>query len=425
MRRKRRTSDKSFAPSLATDKILKEFGSSTDLSGLNALMIGSAIFETEQVLRSRQVDRVIIPLYQSRKIQYDLPAISKLIRDLLIFTLVEDVEIEFRPLKTQLHFEGMDSDRSVSSVCLFSGGTDSYAGVLLTKEVLGDLEGVFCAHADQARIIHIVEDLRRKILRRKGIGLVKVGIPSMEARGYAQLRGFLYLLAGTVVAHRLNSERIVVTECGPTMYQPRFSPLDSITMTTHPFVVRTAAEVAKLLLRRELKVIIPFENLTKAEVIAICPEKQGLKYTHSCITQRFGTHDGTCYGCIIRRLATIATGVEDVKYNKNPISDSEARAGNLYSLLTFCYELLTDFKEMEEYERGIIDTYHKRDLFKRFALDNFAAIHQLLSNNKRVVRPIRDMYESLASKLGDKIFEHRLSQLAHPKMLPNFKKQAS
>jgi 7-cyano-7-deazaguanine synthase in queuosine biosynthesis len=388
-------------------------------------MIGSAIFETEQVLRSRQVDRVIIPLYQSRKIQYDLPAISKLIRDLLIFTLVEDVEIEFRPLKTQLHFEGMDSDRSVSSVCLFSGGTDSYAGVLLTKEVLGDLEGVFCAHADQARIIHIVEDLRRKILRRKGIGLVKVGIPSMEARGYAQLRGFLYLLAGTVVAHRLNSERIVVTECGPTMYQPRFSPLDSITMTTHPFVVRTAAEVAKLLLRRELKVIIPFENLTKAEVIAICPEKQGLKYTHSCITQRFGTHDGTCYGCIIRRLATIATGVEDVKYNKNPISDSEARAGNLYSLLTFCYELLTDFKEMEEYERGIIDTYHKRDLFKRFALDNFAAIHQLLSNNKRVVRPIRDMYESLASKLGDKIFEHRLSQLAHPKMLPNFKKQAS
>jgi hypothetical protein len=424
MRRKRRTPDKSFSPSPATDKILKEFGSSTDMSGLNALIIGSAIFETEQVLRSRRISKVIIPLYQSNKVQYDLTAIRKLIHELLIFTVVEDVEIEFRFLKTQLSFEYANSERSVSSVCLFSGGTDSYSGVLLSREVLGDLEGVFCAHADQARIIHIVEDLRREILGRKGISLLKVGVPSMEARGYAQLRGFLYLLAGAAVAHKLKSEQIVVTECGPTMYQPAFSPLDSITMTTHPFVVRTAAQVSSLLLGRELKVIIPFENLTKAEVIAISPEKQGLKYTHSCITQRFGTHDGTCYGCVIRRLATIAADVEDVKYNKNPVGDSKAHAGNLYSLLHFCYEVLTDFNEMEEYERGIIDTYRKRDLFRRFALDNFAAIHRLLVENKRVVRPIREIYKSLAEKIGTAILDERLAQLARPTMAPNFKKSS-
>jgi hypothetical protein len=418
-------SKQTFAPSPPSDKVLKEFGSSTDLYGLNALIIGSSIFETEQELRSGRVRKVIIPLYHSSRVQYDLTALGKLIHELLIFTVVEDIEIEFRPIKTQLSLEYTDPERSVANVCLFSGGTDSYAGVLLTQEKLGDLKGVFCAHADQARIIHIVEDLRRVILQRKGIDLVKVGVPSMGARGYAQLRGFLYLLAGAVVAHKLGSERIVVTECGPTMYQPRFSPLDSITMTTHPFVVRTAAQVASLLLHRELRVITPFENLTKAEVVAICPEKQGLKHTHSCITQRFGTHDGTCYGCVIRRLATIAAGVEDVKYKKNPISDSNAQAGNLYSLLTFCYEILTGFNEMEEYERGIIDTYRKRDLFRRFALDNFAAIQRLLSDNKRVVRPIREMYESLAHKLGTKIFEERLAQLAHPTVVPNFRKQAT
>jgi hypothetical protein len=79
---------------------------------------------------------------------------------------------------------------------------------------------------------------------------------------------------------------------------------------------------------------------------------------------------------------------------------------------------------MEEYERGIIDTYRKRDLFRRFALDNFAALHRLLVENKRVVRPIREMYESLAHKVGPRIFEERLAQLAHPTVVPNFEKAA-
>jgi 7-cyano-7-deazaguanine synthase in queuosine biosynthesis len=412
-----------FAPPPPSDKVLEEYGS-IGLYGLNALIVGSAIFETEQKLRTDEIRKVIIPLYYSNKVSYDLTTLAKFIHELLIFTIVEDIEIEFKPLKTQLSFENTGPERSVSNVCLFSGGTDSYAGVLLAREKFDDLKAVFCAHTDQSRIIHIVEKLRREILLQKGIELVKVGVPKMEARGYAQLRGFLYLLAGAVVAHKTGAERLFVTEVGPTMYQPRFSPLDSITMTTHPFVVRTAAKVASLLLNRELTVITPFENLTKAEVVALCPNKKGLKNTHSCISQRFGTHDGTCYGCVIRRLATTAAGVGDVKYNRNPISDPNANAGNLYSLLTFCYEVLTSFDEMEEYERGMIDSYRKRDLFSRFALDNFTAIHRLLAENRRVVRPVRDMYQGLARKLGNGIFENRLAELAKPTVTPNFNKHA-
>jgi 7-cyano-7-deazaguanine synthase in queuosine biosynthesis len=420
-----RKGNEAFAPSLPSDQVLNEFKLPTDLPGLNALVIGSSIFETEQALREEQVRRVVIPIYSSSEIKYDLSAIGKLIHELLIFVLAEDIDVEFRLVENkQTSFDIARHERTVPNICLFSGGTDSYSGVLVTQQSLGDLEAVFCAHVDQAKTIHIVDNLERKILRQKRIDIIKVRVPSIEARGYAQLRGFLYLLAATSVAHKLKSERIVVTECGPTMYQPRFSPLDSITMTTNPFVVRTAAQVASLLLQHELKVVTPFENLTKAEVIAISPQKEGLKFTHSCISQRFGTHDGTCYGCVIRRLATIAVGVEDVTYRKNPISDPKAHAGNLYSLLTFCYDILTSFNEMEEYEVGAINTYGKRDLFRRFALDNFAAIHRLLSNNNRVVRPIHDMYENLAQKMGTQIFEDRLTQLAHPTVTPNFKKQA-
>lgn len=417
--------NETFAPSLPGDKALNEFSLPTDFSGLNALVIGSSIFETEQALRENQVRKVVIPIYNSSESKYDLVAIRALIHELLIFILAEDIDVEFRSVANyQTSFDIPPIERIVSNVCLFSGGTDSYSGVLVTQQSLGDIEAAFCAHADQAKTIHIVDNLERKILRQKGIEIVKVRVPSIEAKGYAQLRGFLYILAATSVAYKLRSERIVVTECGPTMYQPRFSPLDSITMTTNPFVVQTAAKIASLLLQRELKVITPFEDLTKAEVIAICPQKEGLKFTHSCISQRFGTHDGTCYGCVIRRLATIAVGVEDVTYRKNPISDPRAHAGNLYSLLTFCYDILTGFNEMEEYEVGTINTYGKRDLFRRFALDNFAAIHRLLSNHNRVVRPIRDMYESLAQKIGTQMFEDRLTQLAYPTVVPNFKKQA-
>lgn len=424
MKRKRRSKPKSFAPSPPTDKALKQFGSASDPGGLNALSIGTSVFEIEQALRSRQVERATIPFYQSNKIHKHLPAIGTLIHELFVFTVVEDIKIEFVPMKTQLSFDYAATELSAKSVCLFSGGTDSYAGVLVTQEQLGDVEAVFCAHADQSRIIHIVDDLHRDILTSKAIDFVKVGVPTIRATGYAQLRGFLYLLAATAVAHKVGAKQIVVTECGPTMYQPRFSPLDSITMTTHPFVVATAAQVANLLVDWKVDVIMPFENLTKAEVIAICPEKQGIKRTHSCISQRFGTHDGTCYGCVIRRLATIATGVKDVKYQKNPIGDPQAHAGNLYSLLTYCFDVLTSFDEMEEYERGMIDSYQKRDLFRRFALDNFAAIHRLLLDGKRVVRPIHEIYDTLVQQLGTKILDQRLDFLAKPTVVPDFQKVA-
>lgn len=193
-------------------------------------------------------------------------------------------------------------------------------------------------------------------------------------------------------------------------------------MTTHPFVVRKAQEVLSLLLGRPIRVITPFENLTNAEVVAICPSKEGLKYTHSCISQRFGTHDGTCYGCVIRRLATTAAGVDDVKYDKNPISDSRAKAGNLYSLLSFCAEILTQYGRMEEFEIGMIEAYKKKNLFRRFALDNFAAIHRLVSQNKRVVSPIRAMYDNVTKRLAKNALEKRLVLLSNPTIRPNFSK---
>ena len=407
-----------FLPELPSEKVVSQFGS---IPGLNAILVGSSIFQLEQAIRSRRMGKLIVPIYSTGRVHYDLTTLGRLLHELIVFTLVEDVDIEFQELRWEggEQLELLDISR-VDNVCLFSGGVDSYAGFLLSQEALGSVEGVFCAHTDQARIIHIVSELQRKTMGPRGLAVSKVSVPSMGARGYAQLRGFLYLLSAGAFADKRGARRIVVTECGPTMYQPRFSPLDSITMTTHPFVVEKAAEVVSILLKRDIKVVTPFENLTKAEVVAICPSKEGLKYTHSCISQRFGTHDGTCYGCVIRRLATIAAGVDDVRYDKNPIADPNARAGNLYSLLSFCAEILTQYNRMEEFEIGTIETYNKRGLFRRFALDNFAAILRLLSDNKRVLKPIRQMYSTVAKSVGASTLEGRLAELERQGIRPYF-----
>jgi 7-cyano-7-deazaguanine synthase in queuosine biosynthesis len=422
MKSKLKRAMRAFVPEPPSEKIVSQFGRT---AGINAISVGTSVFQLEQAIRTRRIRKLTVPIYGSGRTRYDLARLGRLLHELIVFTLVEDVDVEFK----ELRWEGGEQldlldIRQVENVCLFSGGVDSYAGLLLSHQALGSVEGVFCAHADQARIIHILADLQRRVMDPLGIRISKVSVPSIGARGYAQLRGFLYLLSAGAFADKRGARRIIVTECGPTMYQPRFSPLDSITMTTHPFVVRKAQEVTSLLLGRDVQVIIPFENLTKAEVVAICPSKEGLKYTHSCITQRFGTHDGTCYGCVIRRLATIAAGVEDVKYNKNPIGDPNARAGNLYSLLNFCAQILTQYNRMEEFEIGMIEAYHKKDLFRRFALDNFSAIFRLLSQKKRVVRPIREMYNSVASRLGSGVIEGRLAELANPSVSPDFSKIA-
>ena len=98
-------------------------------------------------------------------------------------------------------------------------------------------------------------------------------------------------------------------------------------MTTHPKVVQLAGQAINLLLGRKITIKTPFENLTKAEVVAISPMKPAIKLTHSCITHRFGNHDGTCYGCVLRRLATTAADVPDVKYLKNPIARENTHSG--------------------------------------------------------------------------------------------------
>jgi hypothetical protein len=205
------------------------------------------------------------------------------------------------------------------------------------------------------------------------------------------------------------------------MYQPKFGPLDRVTMTTHPYVVALSKRVIETLLDREVEILLPFEDLTKAEVMALAPRRRGLAGTYSCVTQRFDRPDGTCYGCVIRRLAALAAGVRDTRYYKDPLLDAKAARGNLLALLRFCLDYLADPGTMEEHEVGEIEAYHKQDLFRRFALDNFAGIHRLVLRRRSLAPDVRRVYGYCLEILGGTgDLDERLAQLAARRFVPAF-----
>lgn len=384
-----------------------------NLPGLNAFTVAWGLFELEKQLRGQRVSRAVMPIYEPTALGYDLETLSRYLQELILFVFAEKVAIEFKRISLRGTAKASEAvvTKKVANLCLFSGGVDSYSGILLAKQQLGDVQGVFCGHADQSKASNIVTNLEEEVLRPRGIELVRLRAPRIGTDGYAQLRGFFYIVAAGSWLQLLHASRLLVTECGPTMYQPRFGPFDAVTMTTHPRVVELSSAVLNLLLAREVQISIPFENFTKAEVMAAAPEKKGLRLTHSCITQRFGYHDGTCYGCVIRRLAALAADVPDVDYQRDPLVDSSANGSNLLALLMFCSDLLMHYEDMDSYETEKIEQYNKLDLFRRFALDNLGAIHRLVGQGV-VVRPsVKGLYDEVLKKIGRVRIERRLNSL--------------
>ena len=334
------------------------------------LRIAFSLFEAEKRLKNNGSIRNI-PILLSRQTfkRIDVTRLKGILEELFLLIMLEDVPVEIRDIDDiRGRVRRRVSFPRKEAVVLFSAGVDSYSGIRVAETQYEELLGLFVAHNDQARIIRIVEKMKPLI----NTEVRTLYAPGMGTQGYSQLRGFLYILSAGAYAHLCQADNILVTECGPTMYQPLFSPYDSITYTTHPYVLKAAKDVLGLLLDSNLKIVIPFEDLTKAEVIS----NSGIKdysTTHSCISQRFGDHDGTCFGCVIRQLACLVSGVKDATYNKNVFEES-ANQDNLLNALTFSDDLIDDFDNMLPFQKEKIEEFGKHDLFKRYALDNLAGV---------------------------------------------------
>lgn len=395
---------------------MRVFSTPKGQNALRALIVGEAIFDLEKRLRRELVDQIDVELVLPNQHPTNLNGLGAHLSDLVSSVMMEDVTFCFHESKGSVKNIRTPVDLTpTGAVCLFSGGVDSFVGFDLALSRSECSEGVFCAHSDYSKIIRTATDLFADEFEARGARLRRVAVPAIGKGAYAQLRGFLYILSAAAWAELLSAERIVVTEVGPTMYQPKFAPFDRVTLTTHPHVVEAALIAAETVLKRNISLVMPFEDLTKAEVMALAPKPEKLRLTHSCISQRFSLQDGTCYGCVVRRLASEAAGIVDASYRADPVLQEAASQGNLLALLRFSLDFLRDPSTMEEFEVGEIEAFGKHDLFRRFALDNFAALYSVRKREGRLAANVETIYRQAVAYVKEDIFRERLVELRREK----------
>lgn len=400
--------------------------------------ICSIVFNTETAIRmGYSVKNVVIEVSKESYNMWDVKKIENELNELIKLVILVDVKINIISKDTNKgRWKKKIKFSKYKGVCLFSGGVDSTTGLIYSLEKYKDtISSVFICHGDQGKVGNIIQKISRVIKRKYPLNLDVVHAPKMYSEGYSQLRGFLYVMYGAIFAKLRDAEQILITECGPTMYQMRFSPFDSITMTTHPYVMSKTKKLIQLFFNKHIELITPFEDLTKSEVAVLNPLPEIFPMSHSCIGARWidsiqhgnedakEDNDGTCYGCITRRLGLITAGIEDAKYENNPLLDPKAYADHLMNLLAFSTEVLLDYENIDDFSRENIDEFNKKDLFYRFALDNICALYILIKEGKTLNHYIDNFYLDVVEELGEELFEKRIKEVRDKKYLPNFDKK--
>src|SRR3989338_5422794 len=195
------------------------------------LRIAYSLFEAEKKFKQEGSISTISILLSKQSFQnINVGRLKEILEELFLLIFLEKITID---IKETLDVKGRVKKTvrfpKKEAIVLFSAGVDSYSGIKIAEKYFKNLLGLFVAHNDQARIISIVEGMKPFI----GTEIRTLYAPGMGSTGYSQLRGFLYILSAGVYVNLCEADKILVTECGPTMYQPLFSPYDSITYTTH------------------------------------------------------------------------------------------------------------------------------------------------------------------------------------------------
>jgi hypothetical protein len=222
--------------------------------------------------------------------------------------------------------------KSDQSLLLFSGGLDSLAGfkwmmdkkmtpLMVSHPAMGLISGV------QKELFSQLENIvgKQKIggwfqIRagpRPGSKLTEVEITQFS-------RSFLYLTMGATIALSLGIKNEFVCENGIIALNIPLaqSRIYSNTRTVHPRFISMYQQLLNSLFGHRLSIINPFATLTKGEVVKFLDDdryRDLVKVSISCpnvtrlrwkgVSTSKVRHCGTCFPCIIRRIATHHAGL--------------------------------------------------------------------------------------------------------------------
>ena len=260
------------------------------------------------------------------------------VRDALVETIgfLSDDNYEFRfekhgqprPGPGYFEFGAEDDGRGFApdEILLFSGGLNSFAGVLTEIEDGGHRVALVSHRsspkmlADQAKLLKALETkIGRGHLQHVPVRLTLAEGTSSEPTH--RTRSFLYAALGLIVAQLFRRRRLRFYENGVTSLH---FPISAhvlgarATRSTHPRVLAGFTELFSQILGAPFVVENPYFWKTKADIVGSivghgCGDLIGL--TRSCASVRAQTtmhpHCGNCSQCIDRRFATLAAAAED------------------------------------------------------------------------------------------------------------------
>lgn len=224
----------------------------------------------------------------------------------------------------------------VERVSLFSGGADSLCGLLVSLNdgvvphlvshwdwpIIGGAQNRVLATIDDELNVDLTRDVVRIGRRSKQIGSNTTFPKERTSRS----RSIVFIALGLAAAAVREAE-LWVPENGFASLNIPLAPERRgalSTRTTHPRLLDELQSIADTV-GIDVSIVNPFESMTKGEMFRRVAEIHGddvaatiLSNSHSCA--RSGAnyagfdpsmHCGVCFGCLVRRAAFVAAGLED------------------------------------------------------------------------------------------------------------------
>ena len=399
--------------------------------------IASGLFACEGLLRGGRVkpDGSITVLVENESLRSK--NVKAQLEDLISFLLKVRPQVKMLAVKRKVPGPSEKHVEKKYGCCsLFSGGIDSLSGITFAHEKMAPTVGLFVSHD---RISSRVDYLKTNFLKSMKIPVREVGIQRGHA-GLQQMRGLVYLMFGAIAAKLHNTNRVVVSETGQTMFLPQFSALDEVTLTTHPTLVKMVKTLLQEAYGLNFEFHEPFRELTKAEVVSLCQLKDAIPNTNSCITTRFAnqpvSHCGQCYGCVVRRASCVVAGVRDAQYAKDVLvndvgdkvvggwSGKTIQPSNLLDLqavVRFARDILED--KLDEVPRFKIESFSRQEVYRRFALDILSSLYVLYDKTRMGRNSWTKSFYHECKKDGiitSELAENRIAEVRAQKFQPNF-----
>lgn len=263
-------------------------------------------------------------------------AVADRVNAMLEFLTGDAWDVSFVKARSPAHKKAKVEIEPLERVTLFSGGADSLCGLLVSLKA--DVVPHLVSHSNWT----IVSGAQRKVLDALkpfvtvplSRDLVRLGRQTRQIGSglefpletTSRARSLLFIALGLAAAAVREAE-LWVPENGFAslnlpLAQERRGALS--TRTTHPHLLDELAGIAKAV-GIDVAIQTPFEEKTKGEMFAQVAAGYGineaaaiLSASHSCARSganysgfRPSTHCGVCFGCLVRRAAFTAAGLDD------------------------------------------------------------------------------------------------------------------